>query len=192
MRTLNENPSTTVLKLYALIVQHQTATGDEQNAIQQEIADLLKGFTPEQIEVLQDQVMDIAAEVIEGTTVIMIEPKEDSHAQPFSKTQAQSREQFLKAQAAGLESNMPKDKLMKVVRAYHAPEQREIAFLGPDYKPEDKNSVYFNFRQAVYVLRFGSEEDRRVGKGPTRLDHVSGELHQERRKNTRVHPSMEL
>jgi hypothetical protein len=166
-------------------MQHKTATGDEQSAIQQEIGDLLKSFTPEQIEVLKDQDMVVAADVLAGTTVVMTEPKHGSNAQSSSKTAKQSREQFLKAQTAGLESNMPKEKLMKVVRAYHAPEQREIAFLGPDYKPEDKSSVYFHFREAMYVLRFASEEDRRVGKGPTRLDHVSGELHQERRKNVR-------
>lgn len=48
------------------------------------------------------------------------------------------------------------------------------------------------FREAVYVLRFASEEDRRVGKGPTRLDHVSGELHQERSKTVGLHSPIEL
>jgi hypothetical protein len=192
LNTHDQASSTTVLKLYALISQYQTAVGNEQNAIQQEIGDLLKGFTPEQIEALKEQVMGVAADVLTGTTVIMVEPRHKNQDPRPIPTDKQARESYLKKQADGLESNMPKAKLMKVVRAYHAPEQREISFLGPDYKPEDKGSVYFNFREAMYVLRFGSEEDRRVGKGPSRLDHVSGELHQERRKNFSVQASIEL
>lgn len=122
----------------------------------------------------------------------MIKPTYKAHITQPVKASKLARESYLKSQVAGLESDMPKARLIKVVRAYHALEQREIAFLSPDYKSEDKSSVYFNFREAVYVLKFGSEEDRRVGKGPCRLDHVSGELHQERRKNVRTLGAIEI
>ncbi len=192
MTAPKESNPNTVFKLYALITQFQNTVGDEQVAVQKEINELLNGYTAEQISVLREQVMEFASEVISGNTVIMTREKDEGHSLTHATPHKQSREQFIKQRAAELASNLPKDKLMKVVRAYHAPEQREISFFGPDYNPKEPATVFFSFRDAVYALRYESMDDRRMGGSPYRLDHVSGELHQEKRRKTRVIDSLEL
>ena len=188
LKKTDEKHSELVLRLYTLITAYQMTEGDAQQSVQNDISALLRGYTQDEVLKLKDEVMVLAAQALTGSVVVMVETNNPPHGYSSTQARKQIRENFLKEKVASLASNMSKADLMKVVRAYHAPEQREIAFYC---RPDEKTSQFFGFRGATFAMHYATEEEFRRGKSPVSLDHVSGELNLGRKKKLTTSDSLE-
>lgn len=183
MDKFKQDDTEMVLKLYGLVTFFQNTQGIAQRSVQAEISELLRGYTQEELIQLKEKVMVLAAEVITGSAVVMMESNNTPPGYASTQARKQIREAFLKEKVSSLTSNLSKADLMKVVRAYHAPEQLEISFFN---RPDESKSQFFGFRGATFAMRYATEEEFKRGKSPISLDHVGGELNLGRQKKNAV------